>query len=238
MKMLVKAAICDDEISVCNELEAIIEGYAEQKKIAIEIGIFYTGEALCKNPEIETFDVIFLDIELERMNGIEVGRFIRNELKNPKIQIIYISGKQLYAMELFKVQPFDFLIKPLNSEMVSEVLGKLFERMENEKQYFVYRAMGAIYRVPFSEILYICSDKRKIVIQTVDGKKEYYGKLSVEKEKLPTKSFIQIGKSYYVHEKYIRKYQYECVEMMNGEIFSISKSYRTAVRKEILECMR
>lgn len=53
-------------------------------------------------------DLLFLDIELVQNNGIAVGNFIRNELEDMQTRIVYISSKESYAMQLFKVQPLDF----------------------------------------------------------------------------------------------------------------------------------
>ena len=60
--------------------------------------------------------MLFLDIELITTDGIQVGKFIREELKNLETTIIYISSKSSYAMQLFQVQPLGFLIKPLEVE--------------------------------------------------------------------------------------------------------------------------
>ena len=62
------------------------------------------------------YDILFLDIELFRMTGIEAGDFIRNRLEDRSMQIIYISGKSSYARELFKTQPMDFLVKPITKQ--------------------------------------------------------------------------------------------------------------------------
>ncbi len=72
------------------------------------------------------YDILFLDIELFRMTGIEAGDFIRNRLEDRSMQIIYISGKSSYARELFKTQPMDFLVKPITQQnREQEFYGKL-----------------------------------------------------------------------------------------------------------------
>ena len=109
-------AICDDDEGVCAELERMLYDYAEQNKIQIDIDIWYRGESLCRflREKEQIPDVLFLDIELLTTNGIEVGRFIREEQENMETAIVYISANSSYAMDLFRVQPTDFLIKPLD----------------------------------------------------------------------------------------------------------------------------
>lgn len=73
------------------------------------------------------FDIIFLDIEFKSLNGLQVGRKIRNQLHNELVQIVYISAIANYAMDLFQIRPMNFLIKPLKREEILETLKKLME---------------------------------------------------------------------------------------------------------------
>lgn len=99
--------------------------YELSKKIEIkaDVEVWYSGESIQNDLKkgIE-LDLLFLDIELVQKNGIAVGNFIRNEMENMQTHIVYISSKESYAMQLFKVQPLDFLIKPISNENIREVL--------------------------------------------------------------------------------------------------------------------
>ncbi len=64
----------------------------------------------------EYFGLIFLDIEMQYVNGIEAGKIIREKMKDELTKIVYISGSDNYAMELFQVRPLDFLIKPISKD--------------------------------------------------------------------------------------------------------------------------
>ena len=81
--------ICDDDEGVCAELERMLYDYAEQNKIQMDIDIWYRGESLCRflREKEQISDVLFLDIELLTTNGIEVGRFIREEQENMELQL-------------------------------------------------------------------------------------------------------------------------------------------------------
>ena len=112
--------ICDDGKNICSSLEEMILQYAEKINIPVEIKIWYTGEGLCDYlKERQQIDILFLDIELFEMTGIQAGDFIRNRLEDRGMQIIYISGKSSYARELFKTQPMDFLVKPITQQNIN-----------------------------------------------------------------------------------------------------------------------
>ena len=68
-----------------------------------------------------------------RKNGIEIGAFIRDEMGDTDTHIVYISSKQGYAMELFKMQPLEFLVKPISAVQLKEVLERSMKRKSMRK---------------------------------------------------------------------------------------------------------
>lgn len=118
-----KIGICDDDKILCSALEEKIYEISKELAVKADVDVWYSGESIQNDLQkgIE-LDLIFLDIELAQKNGIAVGNFIRNEMENMQTHIVYISSKESYAMQLFKVQPLDFLIKPVTTEQIKEVL--------------------------------------------------------------------------------------------------------------------
>lgn len=101
--------ICDDGKNVCTLIEDMVLQYVREKDIRADISVWYTGEGLRDYLGKENhLDMVFLDIELFKMTGIEVADYIRNRLDDQGMQIIYISGKDSYARQLFKTQPLVF----------------------------------------------------------------------------------------------------------------------------------
>ena len=99
---MVKIAICDDEQAICSQIENILLDHSKRTCLEIDIEVFYSGEKLYSYIESgHGFDLIYLDIELELMSGIEVGKKIRNTMKDHKTEIVYISGKNGYDRQLF-----------------------------------------------------------------------------------------------------------------------------------------
>ncbi|MEL7568552.1 MAG: response regulator [Dehalobacterium sp.] len=90
----------------------------------MEIEVFFSGEKLYQFIcEGACFDIVFLDIELPKISGIDIGKKIRDEMHDETTKIVYISGKDSYAMGLFDVRPLNFLIKPIK---INFALGYLF----------------------------------------------------------------------------------------------------------------
>ena len=133
---MISITICDDEPGTCSDIENIILNYTHSHAIETEIEIFYSGETLYESMEKGyRTDLLFLDIQLFEMNGVEVGKKIREQLGNEKISIIYISSKETYAMSLFQVRPLDFLIKPITQKTVNETIDK-YIRLNNLRKVY------------------------------------------------------------------------------------------------------
>ncbi len=125
---MLHVAICDDDYIICTQNENILNNLSKILGEKMEIDIFYSGESLCHFLSVgDYFDIIFLEIELQIINGVEVGKKIREEMHNENTQIVYISGKDSYAMELFETRPLNFLIKPLQEKKIEKVMKKVVE---------------------------------------------------------------------------------------------------------------
>lgn len=226
--------ICDDGKNTCASLEEMVLSYAQQKKIDMDTRVWYTGEELCQYLEQGGhLDILFLDIELFEVTGIEVGDFIRNKMEDRGMQIVYISGKSSYAQKLFKTQPLDFLVKPITRQQIEDVLELGIKLLEKNAKKFEFQNGKDYYYIAYGEILFFESKGRKIKVVTLDAEKEFYGGIRDLEKKLP-KDFFTIHQSYVINKTHVVRYTYEMVEMDNGTMLSISKAYRKQVRERLL----
>lgn len=234
---MLNIGICDDGREICAAMEEQILRYAKEKGITVETKVWYTGEGLCDYVrQGGIVDILFLDIELFQMSGIEAAGFIRERLEDRRMQIIYISGKASYALQLFKTQPLDFLIKPVSEEAVFEALTLAVKILQRDTEKFEYRNGRDYYYISCGEILYFASEGRKIKIMTLRGEKEFYGKMKDLSGRLP-EGFLIIHQSYAVNKAHVLRYTYETVELTDGTVLTISKAHRRQVRENLLREM-
>ena len=226
--------ICDDEKFTCAELEELLYECGKALGTKLEINVWYTGESLCNSLQKDVKpDLLFLDIELVSTDGIQVGKYIRDVLDNSDIMIVYISSKSSYAMSLFKVQPLDFLIKPLDKSEICQVLAKAIALNEKKNLFFECSSKGCRYKVYYKDIMYFYSQDKKINIVTKNEELEFNGKLKEVVQEVPH-NFLQIHQSFLVNLDFVSKCTYEEMEMKNGAILSISQPYRKKVRDTIM----
>lgn len=227
--------ICDDGKNICSQMEEMLIQYAQENNVKIEVNVWYTGESLKDYlSQGRHLDILFLDIELFKLTGIEVGDYIRNCLDNIGMQIIYISGKASYAQQLFRTQPLDFLVKPILQKQVNDVMGRAIRIIKKKKERFEFQNGRDYYYVPMGEIIYLESEGRKIKVATAKKRFEFYGKLKDVNKNL-NEDFIMIHQSFIVNRNHIFRYAYETVELIDGTILSISIPYRKRIREILLK---
>lgn len=232
-------AICDDDKVLCSSLETQLWKLGKKHNVSMNISVFFDGQtfwnAIQQNND---FDLIFLDILMDNMNGITVGQAIRNVLGDEECKIVYISVYDEYAMDLFAIRPMDFLIKPINEEKL-EAIWELYNKLHhNESKYFCYLENGNQKYIVYQRILYFRADNRKVEIHTTDGDViKFYDKISEVRKQTESSKFVQISRSELVNYQAIDEYKVDEILLRNGERLPIVSSRRKEVGKLLLTYM-
>lgn len=234
--MVYQIGICDDEISTCSELKKILTDYFKISDLEMHINIWDSAEAfMCDVPSKVNVDILFLDIEMPRKNGVHVGEYIRNDMKNEGMHIIYVSSKTNYAMELFKVHPYDFIVKPIDRDKVINNISKLLELDEHDNRYFTYEYNRVKNKIRYGDIVYFESDRKHIKIICSDGtNKEFVGKISEIVDSLPS-GFALAAQSFVINLRHISLYKKDSCIMDNGDYISIGRKHKNFFNKKIIE---
>lgn len=228
-----KIAICDDEKGYCAEFEEMLKDVANRLNLRIHIDVWFSGETIQEYLEKgNRIDILFLDIELIRLSGIDVGNYIRHDMKDNQTQIVYISSKSNYALKLFKTHPYDFLIKPIGIKDLYEVMEGLSKILFTQNRLFEYHSGREQCQIKYDDIIYFRSELHKVVIVTAEKEIAFYGKLKEVIEQAPPQ-FLSIHKSYLINRDYVEKYTFSFVEMKNSEILTISKAFQKKVRDKL-----
>lgn len=233
--MTYKIAVCDDESVICRTIYDMIKNISKLINIRFETDCFSSGEELCDEMKSNPYDLIFLDIELPRMNGVAVGKYIRESLNNETVQIAYISSKQQYAMELFESRPINFLIKPITPEKILTIIEKLLKLHAVDTQIFKFKVRQEYIKLPMSEIIYFSSSGRTVTLVSLDKSYTFYDTLEDIYSEIKNRHFLYIHKSFIVNYRYVRQYEYEQVTLLDGTVLPISQPRRKLIRKMILE---
>ncbi len=187
----------------------------------------------------EHVDLIFLDIEMPDMNGVEFMQAIGDH----PVQIVVVSSKEKYALDAIEYDVTDYLLKPVTYvrflKAVEKALAKLREEMlpaSNSKQDFFIRNNSNLKRLRYEEVVWIEALENYIVVYTFDEKYTIHFTMKAVMDQLPTEYFFRIHRSFIVNRSKIEMIKSSTIEVRTkeGKIdLPIGKSYRELLLKEI-----
>ena len=223
VSILLRIAICDDDKYICGKLEELIAEFAIVSIVKVDVESFYRGEDLIHFIQHNhPFDLIFLDIELGTTTGVEVGSKIRNELNDHISKIVFVSSTTGYDRQLFTVQPFGFLEKPVNSNELIRYLKLAIQVLRLENQYFTYKVGTEFKKVTLNDIVYFESSLRKIKIVTLTSVDFFHSTFSEITQKLPH-TFVSPHGSFVVNYAHIKRISKDKIYMTDGTVIAISQ---------------
>ena len=186
-------ALCDDDRSFRENLEKHLRTYFDERSISLNFFHFSYGEELLECCTL--FDLVFLDVEMGEINGINTGKELKR--RNPHNIIFVITSYEGYLDDAFKINAFRFLQKPLNVVRLYKALDDSIELINNDIIVFYDMKSSSNIRIYANDIIFIEIEKKKTKIVTVNDTYYSNDKISVWKNKLngislvcPHSSFI------------------------------------------------
>ena len=225
-----RIAICDDEKNI---RELIANKVAKQYPDA-EIIFFQLGEELLLSDE--PIDILFLDIQMSGIDGMETARELRK--KDKSVILIFVTAVEEYVFQAFDVGAFNYIVKPIDDGKFSDVLHRAVDEWssqninekEPEERYVLINNSGVHTKVILDEIVYAEVFNRKVVIHKLDGEIEYYGKMS-DLESLAGDSFFRPHRAYLINFKYVEKYDATTIYLERGTVLMAKQNYPEFVKK-------
>lgn len=217
-------AVCEDKVIQINLLNNQIENWAKEKGIDISIDNFKTAESfLFQWSDYDKYDIIFLDIKLSEMSGIELSNRIRE--KNKILDIVFVTGFFKYALHGYRVRALHYLMKPIDISDLYFCLDKTFNRVnsKDEASTLVIETAKKIIKLDYNKIHYCIMFSPYIEVHTNSEKITLRKKISEMEEILPSKYFVRCHRSYIVNVKYIKSITKNNVLLENGFNIPISR---------------
>lgn len=212
-------AVCDDEEVICRQIKELIE-----KRMADScIDVYDSGKKLLAAEKL--YDMVFLDIQMDGINGIETARALR-EKQNDKTVIIFITAMKEYVFEAFDVSAFHYLLKPIDETKFTEVLRRaaweVESRRKQEQEPLLIRTKKRSMTFLKNDILYVESRGKKVEIHTKEKNIEIYASMNELESQLGS-GFYRCHRGYLVNMIYIAEYSGEDITLSNGETVYLSK---------------
>lgn len=219
-----KIAVVDDEKTIREQIVKLIE----KQIYDCHVSMFSSGEEL--NACEKRFDIVFLDVKMKGIGGIETARRLRK--KSEDTVLIFVTGIKEYVFDALDLYAFQYLLKPINERKFAEVLERAIREAEKNTEKNELFIKSKKLTIDQSDILYIESNGKKVGIHTAGSKKiiEIYASMD-ELEKELDRSFYRCHRSYIVNMSHIAEYGSDYISVSGGDKVYLTKKKYSEFKK-------
>lgn len=219
--------ICDDEVRYIQPLRKCLEQYMAEHNIPSEITETVAPQKILLSKEV--YDIAFLDIQMENVDGLTLAKELRQ--RNRKTALFFITNYEGYQDNAMDLQALRYFKKPFEPERLIAGLDKALEYIDGAYvDVFLYSG-GVQQRVLVDDILYLTLDGRKVAIQTAKSRFLVTGKLEEWIERFPHTFFRQPHKSFLVNLHHVERYAYSELQMSDGTRIPIAPKKQPEFRR-------
>ena len=222
-----KAVVCDDEKTFHKEISSLVRRYMRARNVEIYTDFYENGEVLLSSQK--QYDIIFLDYQMDGINGIETAEKLRKT--NSDSVIIFISAYPAAALDAYEVKTFRFLVKPIEESKFFKALDDYIKSIDYDNLLLLHTHEGD-YKIRLSEIIYLEADGKYTTVRTKDRVLRIHINLKQLEIKLPSSKFIRCSKSYVVGFSHISNHNSTEIFFDNGERACIGAHYAACFKTE------
>lgn len=225
---MLRIAICDDNADARLALRAAIERLMEERQTEGSFFEFSSGEGLLRWLEKHAgeLDLVFLDIEMGELDGMETARRLR--AADETLQLVFVTGYSDHVFDGYSVGAVGYLMKPPKKEQLEDVLSRAAAALlGSEEKVFLCRSGETLYRIPRQRIRYFSSDRRQVTCVTDQRSYTFYGKLDQVEETIGP-GFVRIHQRHLVRSGAVTQVDGGQVCLEDGTTLPISRANRAS----------
>lgn len=216
-----KIALVDDEQKCLEEIKQLCSSFEENTGYPVETFLFDSGEGFLAAFQAGCFDLVFMDIYMESMNGVAAALKMRRQ--DRYCLLVFLTYSMEFMPDAFSCHAFEYVTKPFSKERIFDVLSDAVKILPQEQKYMELTADRKSIRIFFGEIVSAVTDAHYLDITLTDGKKlrcrmtmpEFLEKTNGDSR------FIPVNKGIAANAEYILEFEMGCCTMENGAKFPV-----------------
>ncbi len=231
---MIHITICDDERSQVEYLAAIVRNWASERGLAVRVSDYASSESyLFAYEQDKSADILLLDIQMKELDGVALARKIRQD--NDDVQIVFITGYADYIALGYDVSALHYLMKPISSEKLFEILDKAVARLKQTEKTLLVDTSNETVRILQSDILFIEAFAHSVEINIVGSDALVAPQSISEIEKSLGGDFIRCHRSYIVALRHIARITKTDVILDSGKAIPLSRRLYNDVNRAFID---
>ena len=236
--MMYHIALCDDEAVELDKTEQMLNEY--QKRHA---GVSFLTERFERADELlhlireESYvpDLLLMDIYMPEKMGIEAAKELRD--MGNRSMLVFLTMSKEHALEAFRVDAAQYLVKPVTEQMLFSLLDKFFEGEEERKKYLVLRIEGRISRVAVGDIMYCEAQGRTQCLHLADGTQHVLRMTITEIYEMLAKyeEFVRVGAAYIMNLDHVENLNAQDICVSSGKRVYLPRGAYKALKEQYFQ---
>lgn len=225
-----KIAICDDNSAELTRVSSLLEIYQTEKKVGFTYRTFLSAPKMLEEMHQEIFDLLFLDILMPEVNGMQAAHSIRTF--DEDIKIVFLTSSPEFAVESYTVEAYTYLLKPITRETLFPLLDKLFAQKQRTDDYFIVKCKTGVIRILFSKLSYVEVLGKTLFFHMIDGA-VYEASASLSEYETVILShpyFLRVHRSFLVNLLQIKELTRQDFITLDGDTVPISRRLYSTVK--------
>ena len=222
---MIQIALVEDDANYVSELKGYLKEYEKERAEKIEVTVFSDGEDIVSEYKGE-FDIILMDVEMRFMDGMTAAEKIR-EL-DTEVIIIFITNMPQYAIQGYKVDALDYVLKPVSYFAFTQRIERALSRLPQKKTNFLMiGGRNGVAKLDVSAIYYIEVQNHELIYHTTKGNYSMNGSMKEVEGSLDKNQFFRCHRCYLINLEYVDWFQGSDVQV-HSEIIQVSRSRKKA----------
>ena len=234
---MIRIAVCDDNPDFLQQAVHMIERWSEQSRMPAEIYHFDNGDALLAKNATVRMDIIFLDIIMPLLNGMDIAKELRQ--KDHVVKIIFLTSSPEFALDSYAIKAQGYLLKPITYEKIQETLDECSHAFDTEPENIVVKTAFGYQKLYFHDIEYAEAQNKRVIFYLRTGKKlEAMNPLyTFEYRFTNNNGFFKCHRSYLVYLPNVDHFSMTEIITKSGHSIPIARGYGKAFQEAYFALM-
>lgn len=223
---MIRVAIVEDEPAEAERLQSLLARYSREKGVQFEVQT-YTSALTFLAEYNRTVDIVFMDIELPDVNGMEISRRLRKQ--DAAVMIVFVTNMAQFAVQGYEVAAQDFIVKPAQYGEFALKLAKALVQLDRQADRYIRLTCNGVVRcIGLNALYYVEVIEHLIIYHTEGGNIEVTGSLKAAEQQLAGRGFVRCNSCYLVNLRAVREVNDTDAVLVSGDRLRVSRSKRKA----------